>query len=442
MNYYIKQCLGPCSGIISSNEYREIFKDVSSFLNGKNKDIIKKLEEEMFEMSAKMDFEKAAKIRDKIQAIKSISERQKIVSSPDDEQDIVAFAKDGDISCAQIFFVREGKLIGREHFIIEDIEETTSGEILATFIKQFYSRGVYIPREILLQEEIEEIEVIEEWLSSQRGLKVYIRIPQKGEKRKLIEMVNKNAKETLQQILIKSMTENKDKDEALMELKELLNLKNRPNKIEAYDISNISGDSSVGSMVVFRNGIKSGRDYRRFKIKSVQGINDYESLKEVLYRRFKLRNDKSNVSKFGELPDLIFVDGGKGHVSSALNILNEIGIKVPVFGLVKDDKHRTRGISDAEKEYIISNASHLFKLISQIQDEAHRYAIDYHRKLRKRNVIASELDAIEGIGERRRINLLKHFKSIDEIRKASIEELAKVNGMSKSLAEQVYKYFH
>jgi excinuclease ABC subunit C len=442
LNYYIDQCLGPCSGTVSAEEYRELFKDVCSFLSGKNKEILKRFEEEMLKASLNMDFERAARIRDKIEAIKSISERQKIISSPNDEQDIIAFAQEENISCVQVFFIREGKLTGREHFIIKNVEGMRFNELIETFIKQFYNRGVYIPREIMLQEDIEEKDVIEEWLSSQKGLKVHIRVPQKGRKKKLVELVNKNAQETLQQLLIRSKAEGKNAQEVLKAIKELLSLKDIPQRIEAYDISNISGFSSVGSMVVFNNGVKSGKDYRRFKIKSVQGINDYESLKEVLYRRFRRASDEVSSKEFGELPDLVFVDGGKGHVSGALDVLKELGVSIPIFGLVKDDKHRTRGITTEKEEYTVPMGSSLFKFITQVQDEAHRYAIEYHRKLRSKKTITSELELIKGIGEQRRKNLLKYFKSIDNIKRAEVDELIKVKGMNRSVAEQVYNYFH
>jgi excinuclease ABC subunit C len=452
LNYYIKQCLAPCQGNINKESYRQMFRDICAFLDGKQDALIDKLTRDMHEAAERMDFEKAASIRDKINNIKQIAEKQKIISSTLSDQDVVAFAAGEDEACVQVFFIRGGKLIGREHFIIDGTSQMESQEVMTSFVKQFYNSTSYIPKEIVLQEDIDEASIIESWLTSRRGSKVYITVPRKGEKQKLIQMVAKNALETLQQFEGKLRKDKQFVQSALTELKNYLSLEKLPYRIEAYDISNTGGIESVGSMVVFKNAKPSNSDYRKFKIKSVIGPNDYDSMKEILYRRFKRANKESDLIKSGELneedakfyqlPDLILVDGGKGHVSSVKEILNELRINIPVFGMVKDDRHRTRAAATEDLEINIPVDSSAFRLLTQIQDEVHRVAITYHRKLRSKKIIQSELEAIDGIGSVRRKKLLQHFKSIDKIRMATIDELTQVEGMDKRSAESVYNYFH
>lgn len=452
LNYHIKQCLAPCQGNINKDAYRRIFKDICSFLSGKQDIFIEKLTRDMYEASEKMDFERAADLRNKINSIRRIAEKQKMISSALSDQDIIAFATGQDEACVQVFFVRGGKLIGREHFMMNGTSETDRQEIMTTFVKQFYNSASYIPKEIILQEDIDEAMIIESWLSDKRGSKVYIKVPQKGEKQKLVEMVANNALETLQQFELKIKQDKQYVRETLSELKEYLSLDKLPMRIEAYDISNTGGALSVGAMVVFQNAESLNSHYRKFKIKSIIGPNDYESIKEVLFRRFnRAKQEKDAIengtlnpenAKFCKLPDLILIDGGKGHVQSAKEVLNEMNIDIPVFGMVKDDRHRTRGVTTEDVELKIPFNSSALKLVTRIQDEVHRVAISYHRKLRMKKNIQSELENISGIGSIRRKNLLKHFKSIDRIKSASIEELLKVEGLNKAAAQQVYDYFH
>ncbi|MDK2801008.1 MAG: excinuclease subunit [Clostridiales bacterium] len=452
LNYHIKQCLAPCQGNINKESYKGMFKDICAFLNGRQDFLIEKLTKDMYEASSKMDFEKAGSIRDKINSIKKIAEKQKIISSTLTDQDIIAFAIGEDEACVQVFFIRGGKLIGREHFIIDSTSNMEYQEIMTSFVKQFYNSTSYIPKEIILQEDIDEAAIIESWLTNKRGSKVYIRIPRKGEKYKLVQMVAKNALETLQQFELKIKKDKQFAKDALAELKEYLSLNQQPSRIEAYDISNTSGIESVGAMVVFDNARPSNNDYRKFKIKSVSGPNDYESLKEVLFRRLthakkekeKIRNGEldEREAKFFHLPDLILVDGGKGHVAAAKEIINGLNVNIPVFGMVKDEHHRTRGITTESYQINLPVESYAFRLVTQIQDEAHRVAITYHRGLRNKKNIKSELEAINNIGSVRRKRLLQHFKSIDRIKAASIDELANVDGMDRRSAESVYNYFH
>lgn len=428
LNYYIKRCLAPCQGNVDSEEYKNIMNEICLFLEGKHQELIKNLEKKMLECSEKLDFEQAAKLRDKINSIKHISEKQKIISPAMQDQDVIAFASDDKNTVVQVFFIRGGKLLGQEKFALEGTENTSRQQIIYEFLKQFYLMTDYIPKEILLQEEIEEINIIEKWLSDKKGSKVYIRVPKKGEKHNLIDMVYKNAVQALKSFFDKES----DAQDALKDLQDLLNLKKLPTRIEAYDISNIQGSLSVGSMVTFINGIPDKSQYRRFKIKSVEGPNDYKSIQEVLFRRFN--------NETLDIPNLICIDGGKGHVNAALKVIGEKNI--PVCGLVKDSKHKTRGIIYDNKEYNLRNNSKLLSFIAKIQDEVHRFAIKYHKRLREKEFGDSILDKIEGIGRMRKTELLKYFKSIENIKKASIEELSKVKGMNKSAAEKVYNYFH
>lgn len=452
LNYYIRQCMAPCLGNIDKEQYRNMFKDICSFLEGKQEALIQKLTADMYAAAEKMNFEKAAQIRDQINSLRKIAEKQKVISDTLVDQDVIAFAENQNEACVQVFFIRGGKLLGREHFLLHDISGTDKNELMTEFVKQFYNNTPYIPKEIVLQEEIDEINIIQSWLSSKRGAKVYIKVPRKGEKRQLVEMVAKNALETLQQFEIKLEYEKSFAQEALNELKDILQLEQLPNIIEAYDISNIAGSANVGSMVVFKNAKPSNKDYRKFKIKTVIGSNDYESMREVLYRRFaRAKNEKEQLmtgeieqheAKFSALPDLILVDGGKGHVSAAKEILKQFNVNIPVFGMVKDDKHRTRGLTTENEEIDMDINTMAFRLITQIQDEVHRTAIRYHKQLRGKTTIQSSLESIPGIGKVRRTNLLKRFKTIENIKKASIDELAQVDGMDRRAAENVYEYYH
>jgi len=453
LNYYIYQCLGPCQGNVDKEEYRTVMKDICSFLSGRQDRIIKRLEEQMKTASENMEFEKAARIRDKINSIKHISEKQKVLSTSDVDQDAVAFAKDETDACIQVFFIRGGKLIGREHFIFEGMSDVEDGELIASFMKQFYSTAEFVPHEILIQSEIDEIDLLQEWLSEKRGGKVYIKVPKKGDKHYLIEMVAQNAQVALEQFKRRIKVEEETTGESLKELSEILGLDEVPRRIEAYDISNTGSSEMVASMVVFEDGMPNNREYRKFRIKSQEGQNDYGSMQEVIYRRFRraemekslqAANNIYDVEKgFSKLPDVIFVDGGLGHLNAANEVLKELGIHdIPVFGMVKDNKHRTRGLVTPKGEIELSENISVLRLVTYIQNEAHRFAVEYNKKLRKDRYKSSELDNIEGVGEKRRKALLKHFGSISRIKTAEVEELAVVEGISKSTAQKIYDYFH
>jgi len=453
LNYYIYQCLGPCQGNVDKEEYRTVMKDICSFLSGRQDRIIKRLEEQMKTASENMEFEKAARIRDKINSIKHISEKQKVLSTSDVDQDAVAFAKDETDACIQVFFIRGGKLIGREHFIFEGMSDVEDGELIASFMKQFYSNAEFVTHEILIQSEIDEIDLLQEWLSEKRGGKVYIKVPKKGDKHYLIEMVAQNAQVALEQFKRRIKVEEETTGESLKELSEILGLDEVPRRIEAYDISNTGSSEMVASMVVFEDGMPNNREYRKFRIKSQEGQNDYGSMQEVIYRRFRraemekslqAANNIYDVEKgFSKLPDVIFVDGGLGHLNAANEVLKELGIHdIPVFGMVKDNKHRTRGLVTPKGEIELSENISVLRLVTYIQNEAHRFAVEYNKKLRKDRYKSSELDNIEGVGEKRRKALLKHFGSISRIKTAEVEELAVVEGISKSTAQKIYDYFH
>ncbi|MBS4534803.1 excinuclease ABC subunit UvrC [Clostridium sp. D2Q-14] len=449
LNYYIGKCLAPCMGNVKHDKYMEMINEIIMFLNGKEEKLIDIIKNKMNTASKNLDFEEAARYRDQLLSLQHILEKQKIVSTNIVDQDIVAMAKGTDDAIVQIFFVRNGKLTGREHFVITDIEGQSRKEILSAFTKQFYMGTAYIPKEILMEDEYEDIELVSRWLTQKRGSKVYIKVPKRGEKNHLMEMVRKNALEALNQYsdrIKRNMAESKG---ILIELKKILNLEYIPNRIEAFDISNIQGVESVGSMVVFEGGKKKSSDYRRFKIKSIEGPNDYGSMEEILWRRFNrameerelIRENKIGIESFSVLPDLIMMDGGKGQVNIALKVMKEFNLDIPVCGMIKDDFHRTRGLIFKNKEIKISKNSEVFKLITRIQDEAHRFAISYHRSLRDKRMFKSVLDNISGIGEKRKKALLRELGSIDKIRKAEIEELKNVEGMNIKSAESVYNYF-
>lgn len=437
--YHIKQCKAPCQGYISQEEYRKQVDKALDFLGGNMKGVLKDLEEKMLAASQELRFEEAGEYRDLIENVKRIGERQKITRSDGEDKDVVAVEVDKEDAVAQVFFIRDGKLIGREHFYLRVADEDTRGVILQSFIKQFYSGTPFIPRELMLSDEIEEQAVLEEWLTKKRGQRVHIRIPKKGQQEKLVELAQRNAGIILNQDREKLKKEEGRTIGAMKEIENLLSLKGLM-RIEAYDISNVSGFQSVGSMIVYEKGKPKRADYRKFRIKSVKGPNDYASMKEVLTRRF--RRGVEQDSGFERLPDLIMMDGGRGQVNIALEVLEEMGLDIPVSGMVKDDKHRTRGLYFQNVEIPIDKDSEGFKLITRIQDEAHRFAIEYHRLLRSKGQVHSILDDIPGIGPTRRKELMRHFQGIDEIKAATVEELSKLPSMNEKSAKAVYEFFH
>lgn len=451
LNYHINLCKAPCAGYISKAEYWEMIDEIINILNGTDTSIIKKLKLEMEKAAEELEFEKAAKIRDRILAIELISEKQKMFTVKEGDEDFIDLYTDEKDGCAQVFFVREGKVTGREHFMIENISDDPVKEVISSFIASFYGGTAQIPKTIYVPEEIEDQELIEKFLTEKRGSKVWIKVPKKGDKKNLLDMVRNNAKIMLDQFKEKMVEEKELNKSALTELADVLGLDSLPVRIEAYDISNIQGVDSVGTMVVFENGKAKNSDYRRFKIKSVKGPNDYESMREILSRRFshgleevnkiKERNLEYSKGKFCIFPDLIMMDGGKGQVNIALEVLKDFGIEIPVCGLVKDDKHRTRGIIFNNEEILIRRGSGLMNLITRVQDEVHRYAITYHRSLRDKRTLHSILEDIPRIGEKRRRNLLMKFGSIDNIKKASMEELLDRPGIDKRAAESIKQYF-
>lgn len=443
--YHIKQCKAPCQGYISKEEYRMQIEGVLDFLNGDYKKLLRELEEKMLQASEELRFEDAVEYRDLMQSIQKIGERQKITGSQGEDKDVIAMAADEEDAVVQVFFIRDGKMIGRDHFYLKIAADATSAQVLLNFVKQFYAGTPFIPKELMLQEEIEDTEVLEEWLSKKRGQKVHIRVPKKGTKEKLVELAARNAQMVLSQDREKLKREEGRTIGAMKEICQLLDLDDIT-RVESYDISNISGFESVGSMVVYEKGKPKRNDYRKFKIKSVKGPDDYASMEEVLTRRFQRglqeQQDSEEKGGFSAFPDLILMDGGKGQVHIAENVLENLGISIPVCGMVKDDNHRTRGLYYHDHEIPISHSSEGFKLITRIQDEVHRFAIEYHRLLRSKGQIHSVLDNIEGIGPARRKSLMKYFKSIESIREASVEELKKAPSMNQQVAEKVYEFFH
>lgn len=444
--YHMKQCKAPCQGYISQEEYRKNINKVIKFLNGDFQDAISELMEKMQKASEEMRYEDAMEYRDLISSIRKIGERQKITGYGQEDRDIIAVAMDDseDLrdqdAVVQVFFIRDGRLIGRDHFYLRVAKGDTKAQVLSSFLKQFYAGTPFIPSEIMLQSEIEDADIIEEWLSGRRKQKVHIRVPKKGTKEKLVELALENARMVLAKDRERIRREEGRTIGAVHEVEEWLGLKNVV-RMEAYDISNISGFESVGSMVVYEKGRPKRSDYRKFKIKWVQGPNDYASMEEVLTRRFT-HESNGEFDSFARLPDLILMDGGRGQVNIALKVLNELGISIPVCGMVKDDHHRTRGLYFNNVEIPIDTSGEGFRLITRIQDEAHRFAIEYHRSLRSREQVHSILDDIPGIGDTRRKALLRKFKSVENIRDASEEELAQTESMNARSARQVYEFFH
>lgn len=451
LNYHIKKCNAPCQGYISKEEYRKSIDMVLSFLNGNYQPVLKDLETRMMQASDQMEFERAIEYRELLNSVKQIAQKQKITSFDGEDKDIIALANDERDAVVQVFFIRGGKLIGREHFYVRVAAEDSEGQVLTTFVKQFYSGTPFLPKEIMLSAEIEDIPVIEEWLSAKRGARVYIRVPQKGMKEKLVELAKKNAELVLSQDRERIKREEGRTIGALKEIEKLLDMQGL-NRIEAYDISNISGFQTVGSMIVYEKGKPCRSDYRKFRLKTIQGPDDYASMHEVLTRRFlhgieekKELQEKQMDEEFGSFtrfPDLIMMDGGKGQVNIALSVLSELHLNIPVCGMVKDDNHRTRGLYYNNVEIPIERTSEGFKLITRIQDEAHRFAIEYHRSLRSKVQVHSVLDDIEGIGETRRKALMRWFQSVERIREASVEELKETESMNERAAEAVYAFFH
>lgn len=448
--YQIHQCEAPCQGYISKEEYHKKVEELISFLNGNHKEILKELEQKMLRASEELRFEDAAQYRDLIESVKKIAERQKITDQHGEDKDVIAVAQENDDVVAQVFFIRGGKMIGRDHFFLHTAGEEKTA-VLSSFIKQFYAGTAMIPKEIMIESEIEDREIIETWLSNRRGTKVQIRVPKKGTKEKLVELAKNNARLVLEKDKERLKREEGRTIGAVKEISKLLNLSSTQ-RMEAYDISNISGFQSVGSMVVYENGKPKRSDYRKFRIKTVEGPNDYASMEEVLTRRFehgmeekqqqKEKNQEEQYGSFTRFPDLILMDGGKGQVHSALSVLEKLKLEIPVCGMVKDDKHRTRGLYYQNQEIPIETNSEAFRLITRIQDEAHRFAIEYHRSLRSKNQIHSVLDEIAGIGPARRKALMKHFMGVEKIKEATVEELAEVSSMNEKSAQAVYDFFH
>lgn len=445
LNYHIHQCQAPCQGYISQEEYRKSIDEVVRFLNGHYDLVLKELEEKMMAASDSLEFEKAIEYRELLTSVQKVAQKQKITDTAGDDRDIIAMASEGEDAVVQVFFIRSGRLIGRDHFYLKSAENDTEGEILSSFIKQFYAGTPYIPAELMLPEEIEDQDIIEEWLTARRERRVHLRIPKKGTKEKLVELAQKNA-----QMVLKNDRERLKREEgrtigAVKELEKILGLKGII-RMEAYDISNTNGFDSVGSMVVYEHGKPKRNDYRKFKIKTVQGPDDYASMNEVLTRRFghglREQQEESETGGFQIFPDLIMMDGGRGQVNIALEVLEKLHLHIPVCGMVKDDNHRTRGLYFNNTEVPIDRNSECFRLITRIQDEAHRFAITFHRQLRSKGQVHSVLDDIPGVGPARRKDLMRCFENIDAIRNATVEELKELPSMNEKSAQEVYKFFH
>lgn len=451
LNYHIHQCAAPCQGYIGKEEYGQKIAEIVDFLNGNYSKITKELTEKMQAASESMEFEKAIEYRELINSVKQIAQKQKITHADGEDKDIIAMACDDTDAVVQVFFVRDGKLIGRDHFHVRVGSEESTSDILTNFVKQFYAGTPFIPKEIMLQETIDDIKVLEEWLGKKRGRRVFIKVPQKGMKEKLVELARKNATLVLQQDKERIKREEGRTIGAVKEIESLLGIKNL-NRMEAYDISNINGFETVGSMIVYEKGKPKRSDFRKFKLKTITGPDDYGSMYEVLTRRFthgmqemeelKAKELSKEMGSFTKFPDIIMMDGGKGQVNVCLQVLNELGLNIPVCGMVKDDFHRTRGLYFNNEEIPIDRHSEGFKLITRIQDEAHRFAIEFHRSLRSKSQVHSVLDDILGIGPSRRKALMKRYQSLEKIKEASVEDLALTDYMNQKSAEAVWDFFH
>lgn len=451
LNYHIKQCLAPCQGFISKEEYREQVKKALDFLNGSYQDTLKDLERKMQQASENLEFEEAIRYRDLYNSVKQIAVKQKMEGSDGEDKDIIALAADEQDAVVQVFFVRGGKLIGREHFYMTHVSGIPRVQVLQDFVKQFYGGTPFIPRELMLQEEIEDMDIIEQWLTKRRGSRVYLKVPRIGSKEKLVELAAKNAMLVLSQDKERIKREEGRTIGAVKEIAGLLGL-SEVNRMEAFDISNISGFANVGSMVVYERGKPKRSDYRKFKIKTVSGPDDYACMKEVLTRRFlhgmeerkelQEKDFENDLGSFSKFPDLLLMDGGKGQVNVTLQVLKELKLSIPVCGMVKDDNHNTRGLYYNNQEIEIDRGSEGFKLITRIQDEAHRFAIEYHRSLRSKAQVQSVLDEIPGVGPSRRKALMRRFKTIEEVKNADVETLAGVDEIPESVARGIYDFFH
>ena len=450
LNYHIKQCTAPCQDYISKEDYRARVEQALDFLNGNYGPMLRELEQNMKDNAEKLEYEEAARYRDLYNSLKSVAQKQKITGSDGEDKDIIALAKDETDAVVQVFFVRDGRLIGREHYYMTHVDGCDKAQILEDFVKQFYAGTPFIPKELMLQEEISDIEILEKWLSTRKQEKVYIRVPKKGTKEKLVELAAQNAHLVLSQDKERIKREEGRTIGAVREIATLLELEN-VNRMEAFDISNISGFANVGSMVVFEKGKAKRSDYRKFRIQSISGPDDYGCMKEVLTRRFlhgmsekeELEEKETDLQfgSFTKFPDLLLMDGGKGQVNIALQVLEELHLAIPVCGMVKDDNHRTRGLYYHNEEIPIDTHSEGFKLITRIQDEAHRFAIEYHRSLRSKAQVKSVLDDIPGVGPSRRKALMRHFGSIGEIREATVEKLCEVPEIPGHIAQQIYDFF-
>ena len=451
LNFHMGRCSAPCDGRITKEEYAERIQGALDFLEGNYSPIIKDLTEKMEAASEELNFEKAATYRDLLASVKQVAQKQKMTDADMEDKDILAIAADENDAVVQVFFVRDGRLIGREHFYMTHVSENPTGEILLNFVKQFYAGTPFIPRELMLPEAIEDMEIIEKWLTQRKGSRVYLSVPERGQKNKLMELAAQNAELVLSKDKERLKREEGRTIGAVKEIEKLLGIKGII-RMEAYDISNISGFANVGSMVVYEKGKPKRSDYRKFRIKSVSGPDDYACMKEVLTRRLmhgleekhelEVREIDAKYGSFTKFPDLILMDGGRGQVNICLQVLEELGITIPVCGMVKDDNHRTRGLYFNNEELPIDRRSEGFKLITRIQDEAHRFAIEYHRSLRSKAQVKSSLDEIPGVGPARRKALMRHFKSIEDIRNADIETLKQVPEIPENQARQIYEFFH
>ena len=445
LNAHIQMCYAPCIGRISKEEYNEMIEQVALFFEGRQDGLVKRLQKEMEVAAENLEFEQAARLRDQLQAVEQIMTQQKAVLGGEDDQDVIAMARGINQCCVQIFFVRGGKIIGRENYFLRGTDDSSRGEVIASFMKQFYLTSQFIPRSILLETELEEQAVLEQWLTEKRESRVYLKVPKRGQAKELVDLVGRNASEALARQEQEEMHQEQRTNGALEKLQDALGLDVLPRRMECYDISNTQGAESVASMVVFVDGKPKKDQYRRFKIKTVEGANDYASLREVLMRRFKhglteQAEGENNQGKFSTFPDVIMMDGGRGQVNVALEVLKELQLDIPVCGMVKDNRHRTRGLYYNNVEIPMDDHGEPFLLITRMQDEAHRFAITYHRSLRGKRNLASVLDDIPGVGEKRKKNLLKHFGSFTKIREASVEELQEVEGINRTVAEEIYTY--
>lgn len=445
--HHMGQCNAPCQGWISEEDYDKHVQEALRFLGGHFEEILADLEQKMREAAEQLDFEKAASLRDLIASIRQIDQKQKITSGEQDDRDVIAFAREEDDAVFQVFFIRSGKIIGREHFYVTGVRNEAEDEVFSAFVKQYYASAMFVPQTLMLQHMPEDAELIAQWLSAKKGQKVFLTMPQRGQKERLVELAAENAHIVLNRDKEKIRMEQARTTGAVKNLADMLGLEGI-RRMEAYDISNISGVETVGSMVVYEDGRPKRNAYRKFRIRTVKGQDDYKSMEEVLTRRFThgLRelDDDAETKKagFSEFPDILMMDGGKGQVGVAQRVLSELGLDIPVCGMVKDDRHRTRALLFDGEELPVDRHSELFKLITRMQDETHRFAIEYHRKLRSADQVRSVLDEIKGIGPARRKALMRHFGDIQKIREADVETLRKVDGMDARSAEAVHEYFH